>query len=108
MKQILLGVVLTPVIFLLISIGLVVSQRPSGAAQSGAGGLDFTQTLARKEVAALPMVRTKARDGAELLSGFVKGPEGAPLLVLVHGSGWHGAQLITLPTCCRLMLMFLR
>ncbi|MGR3649117.1 MAG: alpha/beta hydrolase [Shimia sp.] len=93
MSHFLWGAILTPVIFLCIAIGLIVSQRPSGEPGVDTGtGLDFSGTLARVAAAPLNMVEKVARDKASLTSGFVAGPEGAPLLVLVHGSGWHGGQ----------------
>lgn len=77
-------------IFFGIALGLIVSQRPGTIVADG--GLDFEGLMAQDAGVALPMVRDKARDGAEMISGHLAGPEGAPLLVLVHGSGWHGAQ----------------
>jgi len=92
MSQLIWGVVLTPVIFLCIAVGLILSQPPKASVVAQGTGLDFSETLSRAPVAPLDMVQTTARDGAMLRSGFVAGPEGAPLLVLVHGSGWHGGQ----------------
>jgi alpha-beta hydrolase superfamily lysophospholipase len=32
------------------------------------------------------------RDGTKMAVRHIKGPPGAPLVVMVHGSGWHGRQ----------------
>ena len=92
MGHLIWGVVLTPVIFLCIAVGLIVSQPPKVSVARDGAGLDFSGTLSRAPVEPLDMVETAARDGGVLRSGFVAGPEGAPLLILVHGSGWHGGQ----------------
>lgn len=86
------AIVLTPVITLCFALGLIISQSPKDTIATEGAGLDFSATLQNDPVAPLDMIETKARDGAILRSGFVSGPEGAPLLVLVHGSGWHGGQ----------------
>lgn len=92
MSHFLWAIVLTPVITLGIAVGLVLSQSPKASIDRESAGLDFSGTLQRASVEPLDLVETPARDGAALRSGFVAGPEGAPLLVLVHGSGWHGGQ----------------
>ncbi|THD74668.1 alpha/beta fold hydrolase [Thalassobius vesicularis] len=71
-----------------IALGLVASQAPRPMA--GEGGLDFSRQMARTE--ALPVQSVAMRDGFALQVRHVAGPEGAPLLVMVHGSGWHGGQ----------------
>lgn len=71
-----------------IALGLVASQAPRPMA--GEGGLDFSRQLARSE--GLPVQSVAMRDGFPLQVRHVAGPEGAPLLVMVHGSGWHGGQ----------------
>jgi pimeloyl-ACP methyl ester carboxylesterase len=75
-------------IYFAIALGLIVSQRPGKLA--GEGGLDFTTLTGREtgEPAALQSYR--ARDGAELsYRSYASGRDDAPLLVFVHGSGWH-------------------
>ncbi|TCL09626.1 alpha-beta hydrolase superfamily lysophospholipase [Shimia isoporae] len=86
------AIILTPVITLCIALGLIFSQSPKDTIGREGAGLDFNATLQRAPGDPLNMVQTKARDGATLRSGFAAGPEGSPLLVLVHGSGWHGGQ----------------
>jgi alpha-beta hydrolase superfamily lysophospholipase len=73
-----------------IALGLIASQSP-GEVQ-GEGGLDFAAQLEDGMAEALPLTPVKMRDGFPLQVRHLEGPEGAPLLVMVHGSGWQGAQ----------------
>lgn len=71
-----------------IALGLIVSDRP--IADLRGEGLDFSGLTPAQPVPLRPYV---ARDGAEL--GFRRwdaGVDGVPLVVMVHGSGWHGGQ----------------
>ncbi|MCC0080119.1 MAG: alpha/beta fold hydrolase [Rhodobacter sp.] len=73
-----------------IALGLIASDRPVPDLRAETGGLDFSR-LGPAE--APPLRLYAARDGAQL--GFRRwdsGHEGAPLVVALHGSGWHGAQ----------------
>jgi alpha-beta hydrolase superfamily lysophospholipase len=79
---------------------LIASQWPLSDLRAPAGaGLRFerVQTAAAPETAAAPQTPPDshaARDGTRLgLRRYPSGRDGAPLLVLVHGSGWHGLQL---------------
>lgn len=81
---------ISAVITLLIALGLIVSQRP-GKVLAPEGGLDFSEQLGR-DVAPLEVRRLPLRDGFEASLRHLEGPEGAPLVILVHGSGWYGAQ----------------
>ncbi|EAQ01220.1 hypothetical protein OB2597_04430 [Pseudooceanicola batsensis HTCC2597] len=74
-----------------IALGLIVSDRPGGAAATGPGGLDFGSQLGRS-VEPLPVERVEMRDGSTALVRHLAGPEGAPLVVMAHGSGWDGGQ----------------
>ena len=73
-----------------IALGLILSQRPEGRV-SGTGGLSFDDQLARS-VTPIATETAELRDGTTALVRHVAGPEGAPLVVLVHGSGWDGGQ----------------
>ncbi|MGH1424630.1 MAG: alpha/beta hydrolase [Pseudooceanicola sp.] len=70
--------------------GLIVSQSPQGPV-SAEGGLDFAGVVGGGN-APLSSTPVAMRDGVELAVRHVPGPAGAPLVVLVHGSGWHGGQ----------------
>ncbi|MYM54132.1 alpha/beta hydrolase [Thalassovita mangrovi] len=74
---------------LAIALGLIASQRPIEMA--GAGGLDFSRQVVRKGDP-LPVEKVAMRDGFGLSVRHVGQGGDKPLLVLVHGSGWHGAQ----------------
>lgn len=56
-----------------------------------AGGMDFTAQLAQHNIA-IPLQSLSMRDGYPLPFRALNGPKGAPLMVMVHGSGWHGMQ----------------
>ena len=73
-----------------IALGLIASQRPAELSDTG-GGLDFTRQVAAT-ADPLPLLSVPLRDGFAAQVRHLPGPEGAPLLVLVHGSGWDGGQ----------------
>ena len=74
-----------------IALGLILSQSPSG--MDGEGGLDFASTLAQRGGTVPPTTGLAMRDGYEMqLRRYPAQVADAPLLVLVHGSGWHGLQ----------------
>lgn len=69
----------------------VLALWPWRAAKAPAGGLDFTSTLGAGHQA-LPLSHLSRKDGSDQAFRWVDGPEGAPLVVMLHGSGWHGMQ----------------
>jgi len=76
-------------IYFVIALGLIVSQRPGKP--SGEGGLDFAALTGREAGEPVPLQSFRARDGAQLsYRSYASGRDDAPLLVFVHGSGWHG------------------
>ncbi|CUH62948.1 acyl-CoA esterase [Thalassovita gelatinovora] len=74
---------------LAIALGLIGSQRPGE--MTGSEGLDFSRQITR-QTAPLPIEKVTMRDGFGLSVRSVPGPQNRPLVVLVHGSGWHGGQ----------------
>lgn len=72
-----------------IALGLIASQSPKEIPTGG--GLDFSRQLTA-EATPLPVQATSMRDGFPLQVRHLEGPKGAPLVVMVHGSGWHGMQ----------------
>lgn len=96
-SKILTFAVISVVIYFVIALGLIASQRVKPLAQ--AGGLDFGNVLASGAFSAAdaPVFSRKsfiARDGAELNYTHVKAENGEtlPLIIMVHGSGWYGGQ----------------
>jgi alpha-beta hydrolase superfamily lysophospholipase len=77
---------------LAISLGLIASQRPGPLPQ---GGLDFAQAISGGAVD-LPATPVPMRDGWVMPVRQLAGPEGAPLVILIHGSGWQGQQFARL------------
>jgi len=76
-------------IYFAIALGLIVSQRPGKP--SGEGGLDFAALTGREPGEPVPLQSFQARGGAQLsYRSYASGGDDAPLLVFVHGSGWHG------------------
>lgn len=73
-----------------LALGLIASQRP-GRTLTGTGGLDFSGQLGLG-AAALLVEQAALRDGSTTLVRHLRGPEGGPLVVLLHGSGWDGGQ----------------
>ncbi|GAB4268752.1 MAG: alpha/beta hydrolase [Pararhodobacter sp.] len=72
-----------------VALGLIASDRPLPDLRGE--GLDFS--VLPGGGGATPLRRYTARDGAALgYRRWDSGAEAAPLLVAVHGSGWHGAQ----------------
>ena len=72
--------------YLAVAGGLILSQRPGGALTGK--GLTFPER--QGEIAAPEPQSFTARDGTNLAYRQFPGPEGAPLVVLIHGSGAHG------------------
>ncbi|GAB4352111.1 MAG: alpha/beta hydrolase [Oricola sp.] len=76
-------------IYFAIALALIASQRPGKL--SGTGGLDFSVLTGGDLREPAPLQSHMARDGAQLFyRSYDSGRDGAPLLVFVHGSGWHG------------------
>lgn len=70
---------------------LIWTQSPQGAARA-ASKLDFDRILGRAPLAPVPQEVVVMRDGTPLRVRHHEAPAGAPLLVLLHGSGWHGGE----------------
>ena len=87
------GIIITSALITFgIAIALILSQRPSELPPGE--GLDFTNTLEAGTDAPQLLSAVQMRDGYELqLRQYDSAAAAeAPLLVLVHGSGWHGLQ----------------
>lgn len=79
------------VIYLGIALILILSQWP--IKMSGAAGLDFSRQLNQPDLPDFERETYTARDEVELPVLHLKSErENAPLLILLHGSSWHGQQ----------------
>ncbi len=73
-------------------LGLIFSQWPQKDLVADAGGLDFSR-LPDHERAPAPLEIWTARDDSDLgVRRYRSGNASAPLVVMLHGSGWHGLQ----------------
>ena len=81
---------ISAVITLCIALGLIASQKPTAFAEDSEG-LDFTQQLNADTSEPAQLETVQMRDGYGLPVRRYPNPT-KPLLVLVHGSGWHGLQ----------------
>ncbi len=85
-KRILFSILIT----LVIALVLVFTQRPK--VMNGQGGLDFSRQLESVGGRSAPLQTIPMRDGYDLKVRTYGGADDVPLLVLLHGSGWHGLQ----------------
>ncbi|NOR61217.1 MAG: alpha/beta fold hydrolase [Rhodobacteraceae bacterium] len=74
-----------------VALGLMASDRPIKDLRGE--GLDFSRLP--PSAAPIPLTSYTARDGSALPLRH-QPCNGAPLLIMVHGSGWHGAQFESL------------
>ncbi len=96
--KILTILIVSALIYLAIALGLIVSQRPEPA-EGGQATLDFEGVSGRDPTVPRPPEQSayRARDGAQLRYRYWPArDENAPLLVLLHGSGWHGGSYVRL------------
>lgn len=90
LKQVVVAVVVT----LAGAVLLVFTQKPKQ--MSGEGGLEFNRLLERDVSTPAPLQSVPMRDGYDLQVRTYGGADNVPLLVLVHGSAWHGLQFDSL------------
>ncbi len=87
--KILVSLAMVPVVYLLIASGLILSQWPTSLLPN-TKSLDFSG-VSSGEMPAVPETR-QMRDGYRLPVRFYGAADDENLIVLVHGSGWHGMQ----------------
>lgn len=92
--KILIRIAIAIGITLLVAMVLIFTQNPTE--MSGEGGLDFTQQLQSGDGNPAPLQPLRMADGYDMMIRTYGGADNVPLLVLVHGSGWHGLQFDTL------------
>lgn len=102
LKKIIRFGLISVVIFTGISAGLIFSQDLKDpdllATNSKNAGLEF-DTQSANAVALPPLVQYQARDGEQLDYRFYESSKPTDkILVLVHGSGWHGQQFGNMAT----------
>lgn len=90
-RKVLTFIITSLVITLGIAGVLILSQRPGDLPP--AAGLDFTNTLAADGQPPQELTAIKMRDGYPLqLRRYSATAPDAPVVILIHGSGWHGLQ----------------
>lgn len=90
-RKVLTSIVISVAITLGVAVILVLTQAPR--ALPPGQGLDFTKALDGVTPDPLPLTPIPMRDGFPLQVRQLSAQAAdAPLLVLVHGSGWHGQQ----------------
>jgi hypothetical protein len=81
--------VISVVIYFLIAFGLILSQGHSSSVSGETIDFSGQTTGTRPEPA--PLQTYQARDGATLgYRHYASGNADAPLVIFIHGSGWHG------------------
>jgi alpha-beta hydrolase superfamily lysophospholipase len=93
LKRFAIAVVSTVLIYGAIALGLIVSQAPAPLPPQN--GLDFS-ALGTAPHSQLPLGSYTARDGSALGLRQAGPVDAASLVVIVHGSGWHGGGYQTL------------
>lgn len=81
--------VISVIIYFLIAFGLILSQGPTESVSGET--IDFSGQTASARPDPAPLQTYQARDGATLgYRHYASGNADAPLVILIHGSGWHG------------------
>lgn len=88
---ILISLGITVVIYLGLSFVLVFSQTPEQHRPATGSGISFTDAVDADYTALPDIIHYDARDGSQLPYRLYAGGSDR-LIVLVHGSGWHGMQ----------------
>lgn len=95
LTKLLISLAVPVVIFFAIALGLILSQPAKGMRSAGQT-LDFERITGAGQAEPLPQVEATASDGTKYRVGHLSAPEGKLLLVMLHGSGWHGGQFTRL------------
>ena len=90
LKRIAISIAIT----LVVALVLVYTQSPREMA--GQGGLDFSRQIGSGDGNPAPLQSVSMRDGYDLKVRTYGGADDVPLLVMLHGSGWHGLQFDSL------------
>ena len=88
---------ISAVITAILPFGLIVSQKPVAQDDLPVGDMSFDGVVEAGPRAEMALQEVPARDGATLTAWALPAQrQDAPLLVMVHGSGWHGEQFASL------------
>ncbi len=80
-------------IYFVIALGLILSQRPPSTPPAKGEGIVFDEMLAANLGDLHPLIHFTARDGTVLdYRRYDSATPSRRLLILVHGSSWHGMQ----------------
>ena len=96
-RKILFSLILTPIIYLFVAGGLIASQQPQ-VLNNEQDGLDFTGVLSSSSTKITKPQHIQMRDGYSLPVRLYGEVDKGPLIIMVHGSGWHGMQFDQLAT----------
>ena len=83
-------------VLLTLGIALVLIATQSPRERSDGAGFDFSAVGQREGEAPAPLQSIPMRDGYALQVRTYGGADNVPLLVLLHNTGWHGAQFDSL------------
>ena len=90
-NKILNAVAISLLAYFAVALGMIYSQSP--VTLIGEGGLDFSAQISAPSEVSAKLQPYTTRDGGELFARHYEAKvENAPLVILLHGSGWHGLQ----------------
>lgn len=94
-KFIAISALISIVIYFGLALGLLLSQRPQNL--SATDSISFNSVAERKTRSAVPLISTQAGDGSAIwYRHFPNDDPSAPLVIVIHGSGWHGGGYLDL------------
>lgn len=94
-RMIIIAVCTTVLIYFGLAFGLILSQRTVDL--STIESISFSSVTGQSSVVDVPITSIKAEDGSLIrYRHFPATHETAPLLIVIHGSGWHGEAYLDL------------
>lgn len=83
--------------YVVVAVGLIVFQSPQQVSPASDEGLDFSKTIAQNYENLPPLQAYKTRNADQLqFRKYASSIATDRIVILVHGSGWHGMQFHTL------------